>query len=70
MPLLEFFSLVIRPYLASNSAFSGYRVSKFETSELHKTVQVTYFFYPESTVVWHPHRYGSSIFLGILSHHT
>ena len=68
MPLPEVFSLVICPYLASNSAFSGYRVSKFETSE-HKTIKATYFFYPESTVVWHPHRYGSSIFLGILSHH-
>ena len=68
MPLPEVFTLVICPYLASNSAFSGYRVSKFETSELHKTIKATYFFYPESTVVWHPHRYGSSIFQGILPH--
>ena len=68
MPLPEVFTLVICPYLASNSAFSGYRVSKFETSELHKTVKVTYLFYPDSTLVWHPHRYGSSIFQGILPH--
>ena len=68
MSVPEVSSAFIRPFLTPNSAFSGYCVSKFETSELHKTIKATYLFYPESTVVWHPHRYGSSIFQGILPH--
>ena len=51
MSVPEVSSAFIRPFLTPNSAFSGYCVSKFETSELHKTIKVTYFFYPESTVV-------------------